>query len=152
MRRRAWFVFALLVASAGCVGGEETSVDTTGGETASLPGPVHDERQVDAGANPIGSTADQPCEDESSSCYRYPFEVGTDARVQAELDWANATNDFDLYVLDPSGEQVASANTGPLDTRETLDASLAAGSYELVVVPWLVSSDTYRLEAHFGYA
>jgi hypothetical protein len=152
MRGQAWFVAALLVASAGCVGGEDgSSMGTTGGEKAPLPSPVHDERHVETGANPVGSAQEQSCQAEGSSCYRYPFQVDTDARVQANLDWANATNDFDLHVLDGEGQQVASATTGPLDTRESLDAALAPGGYELVVVAWLATSDTYALEAHFGY-
>lgn len=152
MKAQAWLALAL-IATAGCLGSSEpSSLDDTGGETSALPAPVHDQRRVEAGASPVDSTQDSSCENEASTCYRYPFEVGTDARVQAHLDWTNRTNDFDLHVVDPEGQRVASASTGPLDTSEELDADLSPGSYELVVVAWLVSSDTYTLEAHFGYA
>jgi hypothetical protein len=153
MRERAWIVAVLLVAPiAGCVGGGEESVDAASDPEASLPDSVHDERRVEAAASPAGGDRDQRCEAEASSCFSYPFTVAMDARVQAQLDWENATNDLDLHVFGPEGEPVASASTGPLDKRETLDAALEPGDYELVVVAWLATSDTYRLEAHFGYA
>lgn len=141
-----------LVASVGCVGGDGDAVEDTGGEQAALPGTMQDERHVEASASPTDSTQDKACEDEVSTCFRYPFDVGTDARVQAHLDWANATNDFDLHVVTPGGERVASSTAGPLETSEMIDAEIPEGSYEIVVVAWIVSEDTYNLEAHFGYA
>lgn len=152
MRGRALIAFAVLMASAGCVGGSQSSsLDDTGGEASALPGAIHDERYVETGASPLDSAQEGACEDEASSCYPYPFTVAAEARVQANLDWSNATNDFDLHVVDPDGERVASSASGPLDTSERIDAAIDAGSYELVVVAWIASSDTYSLEAHFGY-
>lgn len=152
MRNRLWLLAALALLTVGCVGSQETPVASTGGEQAQLPGPVYDEQQVEAGASAVGSVVDEPCQDESSSCYRYPFTTGTDTRAQIHLDWADTTNDFDLYILGADGDEVATSSTGPLDTGETLDVELEPGSYEIVVVPWLTTSETYTLEAHFGYA
>jgi len=154
MRDAAGAILAvLLLASAGCVGGShEADVETTGDASAALPGPIADEQHVEVGADPLDSAQQGGCEENASACYAYPFQVGEDARVQAHLDWANATNDFDLHVVDGDDERVASSSDGPLETEESIDAEVPAGSYELVVVAWIASSETFALEAHFGYA
>lgn len=153
MGSRPWLACAaLLLVSAGCLGGQgDADLEDTGGEASELPAPMHEERHVEAGASPVGSAQGAPCQTQASTCYPYPFDLGADARVQAHLDWTNRTNDFDLHVVDAGGQQVASSNAGPVGTSERIDAELDPGSYELVVVAWIVTSDTYRLEAHFGY-
>lgn len=144
---------ALLVVSAGCLGtgDEDSSADSTGDAEASLPAPIYDQRTVEMETSPLGSSQGQPCQTEASNCYRYSFETGTETRVQARLDWSNATNDFDLHVANADGETVASSNSGGASTQESIDTTIGAGSYELVVVAWLVPQDTYQLEAQFGY-
>lgn len=152
MRPRTWVLVAVLAVSAGCVGSSGgDAVEDTGGQTAPLPAAITDERYVEIGVSPLDSASQEACQGEASECYRYPFDVATDARIQAHLDWANATNDFDLHVVNADGERVISSATGPADTGETIDAEIAAGSYDLVVVAYIASSDTYTLEAHFGY-
>lgn len=155
MRRLAGLALALCLVSAGCLGvggdDEPEGADATGGAQAALPAPIHDERNVEMKASPLGTAQGQPCETDASSCYRYGFDLAEDGRVQARLDWTNATNDFDLHVVDDGGQRVASSNTGPPGTQETIDATLEPGTYRLVVVAWAVQQDTYVLDAQFGY-
>lgn len=153
---RAWAaaILSLVLLFTGCVGtddGESVSANGTGDAEAPLPAPIRDEQRVQMGTSPVGTAQGQPCQTDASSCYRYPFQVDETAQVQARLDWTNATNDFDLHVVDPEGEVVASSNAGGPGTREAIDTRLQPGAYELVVVAWLVPEDTYALEAHFGY-
>jgi hypothetical protein len=154
MRARIAATLVILLVAAGCVGSSESAeVDASGDEQASLPAPIHDERSVEASANPLAAAdREQGCASDAATCVSYPFQVREDARVQANLDWSEQTNDFDMHIVGPEGEQVASSSTGPLATSERLDAELAPGSYELVVVAWIAAEDTYALEAHFGYA
>lgn len=154
MRARLVLLVAVSLLSAGCMGSsgdESPSANSTGDQDAPLPGPIHDEKRVSMAVAPLGSTQDEPCQTEASSCYKYSFHTGQDARLQARLDWANATNDFDLHVVDQEGEMVASSNQGVPGTQETIDTEIEAGSYELVVVAWAVQEDTYNLDAQFGY-
>lgn len=146
---------ALLVVSAGCLGvgddEEESSADATGDAEASLPSPIYDQRTVRMETSPLGTSQGEPCQTEASNCYRYAFQASTETQIQARLDWSNATNDFDLHVMNTDGETVASSNNGGASTQERIDTTLEPGSYELIVVAWLVPQDTYQLEAQFGY-
>lgn len=153
MEARTAIALVACLATAGCLGlGESTGEpSTTADQQAPLPAAIHDERRVERAASPAGSTQGAPCQTEASTCFSYPFHADRAVQLQARLDWGNATNDFDLHVVNASGERVASSNHGPPGTREELDTRLDAGGHELVVVAWAVQEDTYDLDAQFGY-
>jgi hypothetical protein len=54
------------------------------------------------------------------------------------ISWGSAANDFDLYVYDSSGNEVAHSAAGGT-TSEQLLISNASGTYDVVVVPFLVT-------------
>jgi alpha-glucosidase len=56
--------------------------------------------------------------------------------VQIRITWLGATNEFDLYLFDPSGNVLASSAQF-LETYEEIDAGpLPNGTYKVVVVAW----------------
>ena len=64
------------------------------------------------------------------------------------ISWASNANDFDLYVYDSSGNEVAHSAAGGT-TSEQLMISNAAGTYDVVVVPFLVTDSGYSATASF---
>lgn len=74
--------------------------------------------------------------------------------AQVTISWADASNDFDLYVYDRAGNQVAMSASGGTTTEQALivDASAAAGPYEVRVVPFLVVASGYSGSATFTSA
>jgi hypothetical protein len=68
--------------------------------------------------------------------------------IQVKISWADSSDNFDLYLYS-GGSQVASA-TGSGSAFETLSLPKAAGTYEVRVVPILVSSSGYTGSVSFS--
>jgi hypothetical protein len=68
--------------------------------------------------------------------------------AEVGITWADATNDFDLYIYDSTGKQVASSAAGST-TYEKAVISKASGTYRVVVVPYLVTNADYKGTATF---
>jgi len=69
--------------------------------------------------------------------------------VSVTIRWGSGANNFDLYLYDASGSQVASsaASSG---TTESLSLPRATGTYEVRVVPKLVANSGYAGSALFS--
>lgn len=63
-------------------------------------------------------------------------------RVDVTITWADATNDFDLYVYRGSTLVASSAQGGTVSERASF--SQASGAYEVRVVPYAVVSSGYQ--------
>jgi len=64
--------------------------------------------------------------------------------VHVQISWSNQLNDFDLYLLDSSGNVVGSSTQGPIGTSEFIDAGqLPPGNYSVVIVASSVVNSTY---------
>ena len=64
------------------------------------------------------------------------------------IAWADSANDFDLYVYDAAGNEVASsAQSGT--TSEQAFIKNASGTYDVLVVPYTVTSSGYSGSASF---
>ncbi|MBE1878474.1 S8 family serine peptidase [Myceligenerans pegani] len=74
--------------------------------------------------------------------YRFDVVPGT-ARIDASLTWTNELNDYDLYLIDPSGEEAARSAAGTPQTSEATGVDgPAAGEWTLRVDRWLTATDT----------
>jgi len=129
--------------------------------TGPLPAPIHATGTIAASADPLNL---QPggaiCTTPTAQCTRIPFTLNASADVTATLAWGTPANDFDLYIYQ-DGTQVSNDGinqfppSGPGDVAQTtqvMHASLDAGSYEFVVVPWNAVQDSWTLDATFGGA
>ena len=58
------------------------------------------------------------------------------------INWADSGNDFDLYIFDAAGNEVASSASGGT-TSEQATAIKASGTYDVVVVPYTVTNSSY---------
>lgn len=65
-----------------------------------------------------------------------------------EIAWASSSNDFDLYVFDANGNEVASSARGGT-TFERASIVRPSGTYEVVVVPFTVVGSAYTGSASF---
>lgn len=149
---------AALVALAGCLGSDDGDADDdvpddvpTNDDRQPLPEPIEASELVVGGQDLTSPTLMGPCENEASSCYAYPFEALGDVLVDASLTWSLDNNDFDLYLFE-DGSEVASATNPAPQTSEVLSAAVDPGSYEVVVVAWLVGQDTFELSVTFDHA
>lgn len=119
-----------------------------------LPEPISDSRQVQGGADPLNTFTGAPCGN-ADACFPYPFTLLANATIDASLTWTVPGSDFDLYLYNGTVEagsvEVMSASPPP-GTEEAIATELGTGEYTLVVVAWLVSQDTYTLEATFAQA
>lgn len=66
--------------------------------------------------------------------------------AEVTITWADAANDFDLYVYDDQGNEVASSAAGST-TFETVVVPKAVGTYTVHVLPWLVVDSGYAGKA-----
>lgn len=117
--------------------------------TASWQGQVYA-----AAANPgaCPSAAQDPL---NLVCDHYTLTVGVDQTywtantggVKIAITWPDAANDFDLQIYDAAGNQVASS--GGSSNLEQVFLPNAAGSYEVRVVPFLVTGSGYSGTATF---
>src|SRR4029078_4609455 len=63
-------------------------------------------------------------------------------------NWAGSANDFDLYVYDAAGNQVASSAQSTTTSEQAFIRN-ASGTYDVVVVPFTVTSSGYSGSASF---
>lgn len=148
-------VVALGVLLAGCFGGDpapEAGEGTAAEETATapvLPENFTREESVVAATPLSGLISTTSCGDVASgTCYRYAVNLEDPARMTATLSWETPTNDFDLILLQ-DGAVLERSDMDPPGTKETLMAALEPGTYDLMVVAYIVSVDTFHLEAVF---
>lgn len=114
-----------------------------------LPAPIYDNRTVDLGADPF-NLALGPCSTAASSCTLYPLVVESSITAEASLAWGVVANDFDLYILDESGNPVLSSASSAGGTSEGFSGALEPGTYNVAVVAWLVVQDDYELAVTFS--
>lgn len=157
MERAVWWI-AIALAFAGCMGpggdaGNDTNETPDVGEAPSgLPAPIEASEEVSGGADPTNFVTGEVCAGPAANCQRYPFELNTTATIVADLSWTVPANDFDLYLfLDGAQTETFSGNQPP-GTTEGFEADIEPGSYEVVVVPWAVSQDTFTLSVTFEAA
>jgi hypothetical protein len=65
------------------------------------------------------------------------------------ISWGSSSDNFDLYLYNPSGHLVASSARGS-STSESVSVSKPAGAYEVRVVPVNVTSSAYSGTARFS--
>src|SRR5437867_2021341 len=68
--------------------------------------------------------------------------------AEVTITWASADNDFDLYIYGQSGSLVASSAQGGTTFERVLIVA-ASGTYNVVVVPFLVTQSDYKGVAEF---
>ncbi|MGH3736916.1 MAG: hypothetical protein ACRDT6_15095 [Micromonosporaceae bacterium] len=68
--------------------------------------------------------------------------------AEVSIAWGDASNDFDLYVYNDAGDEVASSAAGSTTSERVLIPS-ASGTYTVVVVPWLIVNSSYEGVARF---
>lgn len=64
------------------------------------------------------------------------------------ISWGSNSNDFDLYIYDASGNEVAHSAAGGTTSEQALIPK-ASGTYDVVVVPFLVAGSGYAGTASF---
>jgi hypothetical protein len=74
--------------------------------------------------------------------------------AQVQITWTDPSNDFDLFVYDNAGNQVAQSASSGTTSEQTLivNPNSAAGPYEIRVVPFLVVASGYSGSATFDSA
>ena len=68
--------------------------------------------------------------------------------IQVTITWPDSSDNFDLYVFKGGTQVASSAHTGT--ASETVSLSNAAGSYEIRIVPTLVTSSGYSGKVSFS--
>jgi hypothetical protein len=69
--------------------------------------------------------------------------------ISVAIHWGSGSNNFDLYLYDSSGRQVA-ASASASGTRESVSLPRASGTYEVRVVPKFVANSGYSGSASFS--
>ena len=64
------------------------------------------------------------------------------------ITWGSSDNDFDLYIYDSAGNEVASSAQGGTTSEQAFIPN-ASGTYDVVVVPFTVSNSGYSGNASF---
>ena len=64
------------------------------------------------------------------------------------ITWGSSDNDFDLYVYDSAGNEVASSAQGGTTSEQAFIPN-ASGTYDVVVVPFTVINSVYSGNASF---
>ena len=80
----------------------------------------------------------------------YEINVPNNAQqLSIELQFSHSGGDLDLYLFDSQGNQIESALSAT-DNESITIANLTAGTYYVVVEPYEVTGNGYRLEWSFG--
>jgi len=104
------------------------------------------------GTESCPSAADDP---DNEVCDRFDVNVSVpegywadnpEGGVPISIEWDHPTDDFDMYILDDAGKQVASS-AGTADPEATLIPN-ASGTYHVVVVPYDVHDNSYKGKAY----
>lgn len=154
-------IVALLLAAlplAGCLDkpAEEVVPESTEASAdvplnATLPEPIEDSQTVTGSADPLNFVGEPSCSAPTAQCFRYPFTLASAARVSASLAWGLPAHDFDLYVVQGDTDVLSHAATPP-GNSESVEGVLEPGDYEVLVVGWAVTQDTFDLKAEFAAA
>lgn len=97
-------------------------------------------------SNPTGTAGDVDCS-LPNSCDDFALTVNTPAgygdghALKISTRWANAVADFDVYLLDSTGREVASAASSA--DPEVILTAPNAGAYRIRVVPYAVAGDSF---------
>ncbi|MFF1447983.1 TIM-barrel domain-containing protein [Streptomyces sp. NPDC058274] len=104
------------------------------------------------GTETCPAAADDP---DNRTCDRFDVNVSVpegywadnpEGGVPISIEWQKPTDDFDLYVYDDAGKQVASS-AGTADPEATLIPN-ASGTYHVLVVPYDVHDNAYTGKAY----
>jgi len=68
-------------------------------------------------------------------------------QVTIRITWASSDNDFDLYVFGPDGSEVGSSAAGGTTVEEAALLAPPPGTYEVRVVPFLITNSGYSGQA-----
>jgi hypothetical protein len=102
------------------------------------------------------STADDPG---NAVCDRFDLTVSVpdgywndnpEGGVPLSITWPTPTDDFDLYVMDSTGKQVASS-AGTADPKDIV-IPRASGTYHVLVVPYDVHDNSFTANAYLPQA
>src|SRR5438067_4336403 len=123
--------------SSGSVGPSSTSLSWSGQTFA-------------AAATPSPSACPASADPSNSLCDHVKLTVSADPSywnthsggVSVSISWQGSSNNFDLYVYDSSGTQVASSAQSS-GTSESVFVSKPSGTYEVRVVPQSVVNSSY---------
>src|SRR5947208_1257005 len=85
-------------------------------------------------AGTVDCTAPQSCDDYSLTVAT-PAGTGDTKNLKISVSWQNSAADFDVYVLDSAGNEVASAASS--SDPETVIMPPTSGTYTVRVVPFL---------------
>jgi Bacterial pre-peptidase C-terminal domain len=130
--------------SSGTVGPSSTSVNWNGQTFA-------------AAATPSPSACPASADSSNTLCDHFKLTVSVDASywkthtggVSVSISWQGSSNNFDLYVYDSGGSQVAASAQGS-GTSEHVTVSKPSGAYEVRVVPQSVVNSGYNGSAVFS--
>ena len=116
----------------GTVSPEQTSVTYTGGPYT-IP-------NVSGAVGAVKCDALDPC-DTYTLNVNTPASYGTDHQLKVSINWSNSAADFDLYVLDSNGNEVASSASS--SDPETVILPPNSGTYTVRVVPYAPLNETF---------
>jgi hypothetical protein len=71
-----------------------------------------------------------------------------DGGARVRIEWLSPTEDFDLYVYDSAGNEVGHSTSGASNFEEVFVPD-ASGTYDVLVIPFLVSASGYSGTAAF---
>jgi len=110
----------------------------------------------------LATGSDQPiCMDPVAPCDDYSLTVSIPAgytaqhpldRVVVTVDWPTAQDDFDMWVLDPTGKVVTGSATGGRPEVVPLPIADGTTQYTIRVTPFLVTGDSYTATVTLGPA
>lgn len=124
-------------------------------ERPALPANITDSKDITAGVEFVSffGVADR-CSLPTSTCPEYKFTIpanATNASIAVELTWTLEANGWGVYVMKGT-KDVAGSTDPPPNMKQTLEYTFKeSGDYKILVVPYLVSKDTYTLSAKFAY-
>jgi hypothetical protein len=95
-------------------------------------------------AGAVDCTAPQSC-DNYSLTVATPAGTGDTKNLQIKVSWPNSAADFDVYVLDSAGNQVASSASS--SDPETVIMPPTSGTYTVRVVPFAPLGQSYSASA-----
>lgn len=114
-----------------------------------LPPPIHQEGDTAAGADPFNNVGRPPCSTPAANCVEFDFTVEREVTLDATLTFGSSQSDFDVYIYDDEGSEVASG-VQSAGSDEVISVDLEAGTYTVQVVPWTVVNDHWVFDGKFS--
>jgi hypothetical protein len=96
----------------------------------------------------VADPAECPPPAPDTVCDHFYLDVTELGGAQVTINWSSSDNDFDLYVYDSGGNQVASSASGGTTSEQAFIPN-ALGTYEVRVVPFLVIGSGYNGQAQW---